>query len=172
MITVIPNQPIRFRNVADIDPSCECMGQNYCQLVQTFDPTQFQIKSSDLVTNGDFTANLDGWNVFEAIVVMLESIVNPSTGECDGEFEVSVSGGTGPYTYSIDGVTFQATGIFEDLCPDVYTVVVKDADGNEGSLIVNLDENVDCSQFADSTTDDLLTYNTNQFLNCNTDNFI
>ncbi len=40
----------------------------------------------------------------------------------------SVSGGTGPYTYSIDnGTTFQASNIFSGLAANSYSVIVKDA---------------------------------------------
>jgi hypothetical protein len=72
MITIIPNQPIRFQNADSIDESCMCLGQNFCQLINKNDNTQFQIEGSigdNLVTNGEFDENLDGWvydeNVFE-----------------------------------------------------------------------------------------------------------
>jgi hypothetical protein len=61
-ITIIPNQPIRFQNEDDIDTSCDCLGQGFCQLVNKNDATQFQIEATgDLVTNGTFDENLDGW---------------------------------------------------------------------------------------------------------------
>ncbi|MEL6303429.1 MAG: FISUMP domain-containing protein [Bacteroidota bacterium] len=43
------------------------------------------------------------------------------------EIEASGSGGEGPYTFSIDGVTFQNSGVFADLPLQDYTVTIKDA---------------------------------------------
>jgi hypothetical protein len=62
MITTIPNQPIRLQNSDDIDTSCDCLGQRFCQLINKNDTTQFQIESAtNLVTNGTFDEDLDGW---------------------------------------------------------------------------------------------------------------
>jgi hypothetical protein len=61
-ITIINNQPIRFQNIDSIDESCNCLGQGFCQLVNKNDATKFQIESTDLVTNGTFDENLDGWD--------------------------------------------------------------------------------------------------------------
>lgn len=156
MITVINNQPIRLRNINEIDESCECAGQLYSQLINRNDETQFQIKSSSLITNGNFDSDLDGWNVFAAIVIILESILDPSFGECDGELEVSASGGTGPYTYSIDGINFQVSTLFTGLCPGIYYIIAKDTEGNEGILEINLLESVNCSLYAGATIQDLI----------------
>lgn len=45
----------------------------------------------------------------------------------DGTITVTVTGGTEPYTYSIDGVNFQNDALFTDIIPGTYTVTVKDA---------------------------------------------
>ncbi|AKD03542.1 hypothetical protein PKOR_10875 [Pontibacter korlensis] len=48
----------------------------------------------------------------------------------DGSITVSgITGGTAPYTYSIDGVNFQASRTFEALVPGEYTITVKDTNG-------------------------------------------
>ncbi len=66
-ITIINNQPIRFQNSATIDVSCDCLGQEFCQLINQNDPTQFQIEGgANLVTNGTFNENLDGWEINES----------------------------------------------------------------------------------------------------------
>ncbi|HVV03925.1 MAG TPA: gliding motility-associated C-terminal domain-containing protein [Puia sp.] len=50
-------------------------------------------------------------------------------GKSDGSINVATSGGTGPYTYSRDGVHFQSSPVFSSLPVGSYTVTVKDASG-------------------------------------------
>ena len=50
-------------------------------------------------------------------------------GKSDGSLNVATSGGTGPYTYSRDGVNFQSSSVFSSLSVGSYTVTVKDAGG-------------------------------------------
>lgn len=51
-------------------------------------------------------------------------------GSCDGTLNVSVLGGTSPYTYALNGGTPQSSNIFTELCPGSGTVTVEDASGN------------------------------------------
>lgn len=44
----------------------------------------------------------------------------------DGRIEMVAIGGTAPYTYSIDGASFEPVGVFEDLESDEYDIVIKD----------------------------------------------
>ena len=168
MITPIPNQPIRLRDSNLIDTSCDCLGQRYCQLINIFDNTQFQIRSSNLVANGTFASSLDGWNVYLGITPELVSLINATIDNCDGSVVVSASGGTGPYEFSINGGTFQVSGTFTGLCPGNYYVTVKDADDNEGALFFQIFENVDCSLYAGATIQDLIDNNITlgQLYNC------
>jgi gliding motility-associated-like protein len=48
-------------------------------------------------------------------------------GSTNGSVTVSGSGGTGPYLYSINGGSFQASGTFNNLAAAVYTLRVQDA---------------------------------------------
>src|SRR5207244_11707792 len=50
-------------------------------------------------------------------------------GSSTGSVTVAGSGGTGPYSYAIDGVTFGISGTFNNLAAGPYTVTVKDANG-------------------------------------------
>lgn len=51
-------------------------------------------------------------------------------GLCDGSITLAGSGGNGgPFTYSIDGVIYQAGTTFNNLCAGVYNCTVKDALG-------------------------------------------
>jgi len=52
------------------------------------------------------------------------------SGQCTGEIDVTVSGGTGTLQYSNDnGVTFGLNNVFNNLCVGNYDVVVEDANG-------------------------------------------
>ncbi len=48
---------------------------------------------------------------------------------------INVMGGTAPYLYSIDGITFQSSPVFPNLTPGTYTVIIKDA--NDCTFITN-----------------------------------
>ncbi|WP_420578591.1 SprB repeat-containing protein [Ekhidna sp.] len=56
------------------------------------------------------------------------NIVNP---DCDteGSFTLEATGGTSPYSYSLDDGDFQSSGEFSNLVAKTYTVAVTDADG-------------------------------------------
>lgn len=52
---------------------------------------------------------------------------DPSCAGNDGEIDITVTGGSGSYEYSIDGgTTFQSTGVFTGLSAGTYDVVVND----------------------------------------------
>lgn len=57
-----------------------------------------------------------------------------------GIIEVMATGGTGPYTYTIDGGPGQNTGTFEGLSAGTYTLEVTDANGATSSISVTLTE--------------------------------
>jgi hypothetical protein len=53
----------------------------------------------------------------------------------NGSIQLFRTGGTGPYTYSLDGNFYQPGGLFSNLPPDYYTGYVKDSKGCIGQLI-------------------------------------
>ncbi len=55
--------------------------------------------------------------------------VNTTCSMANGSINATGSGTAGPYTYSIDGITFQAGGSFSNLAAGVYTIIVNDANG-------------------------------------------
>lgn len=170
-IIIIPNQPIRFRNIA-IPESCICMGQEFSQLINKDDQTQFQIKSTDQVINGDFTDNLDGWNVYVSISGIAITTNTSSPDICDGQVNITASGGTAPYTYSIDaGETFQSSNIFTGLCNENYSVIIKDSLGREGNVEFGLISNIVCGDYADSYLSDIDDIELSQINNCYLDDF-
>ena len=55
------------------------------------------------------------------------SKTNESCKGNDGSITVAASGGSGPYTYSLNGIYFQSSGTFNNLPADTYSVKVKDS---------------------------------------------
>lgn len=55
-------------------------------------------------------------------------------GESNGLIEVGAASGTPGYTYSIDGVNFQGSGLFEGLSAGTYTITAMDANGCTAEL--------------------------------------
>jgi len=64
-------------------------------------------------------------------------------GDTDGQISVLVNGGEGPYTYSLDDITYQNENVFYDLAPGSYSFFVKDSDGHKQKTnpIILLDPN-------------------------------
>ena len=63
---------------------------------------------------------------------------NTTCGNTTATITATGSATTAPYTYSIDGTTFQASGSFTALAAGVYTVTVKDANGCKSTKVVTL----------------------------------
>ena len=50
-------------------------------------------------------------------------------GACNGKISIQASSGTPPYTYTLNGVTSNNNGLFNQLCAGIYQIVVSDARG-------------------------------------------
>jgi hypothetical protein len=60
-----------------------------------------------------------------------------TTTNCDGSITVNASSGVAPYIYSINnGVTYQTSSIFNNLCPGTYTIITNDAINNRNSQTI------------------------------------
>jgi len=74
---------------------------------------------------------------------LIKSVVvaNATCGLADGSIIIAADNGVAPYQYSIDGFNFQSTGIFTNLPPDNYAVMVKDFTGKVAYRVVQLLKN-------------------------------
>ena len=52
----------------------------------------------------------------------------------DGSINVTVNNGTAPYQYSVDGINFQTSNVFNGLVPGNYTIYVTDSNATQGML--------------------------------------
>jgi hypothetical protein len=66
------------------------------------------------------------------------TITPASCGLNNGSVKLSATGGTPPYQYSKDGITFQTSDFFENLAVDTYTIIVKDNIGKTASTSVTI----------------------------------
>ncbi len=75
-------------------------------------------------------------------VTLTQNTVTPNTacGTPNGAFQVTASGGTAPYTYTVNS-TSNNNGIFSNLAGNTYTVNVTDANGCTGTLNVTVANN-------------------------------
>jgi gliding motility-associated-like protein len=64
--------------------------------------------------------------------------VNATCSNNDGTITATAINGTPPYLYSINGINFQASGIFSGLASNIYTVSVKDANNCIGNTNVTI----------------------------------
>lgn len=50
--------------------------------------------------------------------------------DCNGTLTVNTTGGVPPYLYSTNGVTFQSSNVFTNICPSTFGLTVKDSASN------------------------------------------
>jgi gliding motility-associated-like protein len=81
------------------------------------------LDANNCVVTGNVTVNSP-----TTLQIDLITPTNPScNGFADGQIDLTASGGTGPYTYSVDnGLTFQVGTNFSGLTSGIYNVVVQD----------------------------------------------
>ena len=71
------------------------------------------------------------------------SILKTNTSTCtnDGTIRITVSGGIAPFTYSLDGISYQSSNLFAGLAAGSYTAYAKDSKGCTGQTNVTLNLN-------------------------------
>lgn len=75
-------------------------------------------------------------------VSVTESHTNSSVCVNDGTLQLRPSGGVGPFTYSLDDVTYQASATFTGLAPTSYTGWAKDSKGCKSSVGITITSNI------------------------------
>jgi large repetitive protein len=73
---------------------------------------------------------------------LIGTIVSQTNVKCNGETTGATtaagSGGTSPYTYSIDGGPYQSSGLFENLAAGLHNIIVRDFNLCQNSIPVNI----------------------------------
>ena len=76
----------------------------------------------------------------DPIIGTVLSTTNEScSGSDDGAATITATGGTAPYTYSLDGAVAQANGTFNNISGGAHTVTIYDALNATGSINFNID---------------------------------
>lgn len=74
-----------------------------------------------------------------AISISITSSTDPlCNGDCNGSIVASATGGAGTLQYSIDGVNFQASGTFNNLCAGNYIITTQDINLCQNTAQVSL----------------------------------
>jgi hypothetical protein len=71
-------------------------------------------------------------------IVVAATKVDPTTGQSNGSITANATGGGNTYTYSINGVNFQASGTFSGLAAGTYTLTAKNPNGCIGTTQITL----------------------------------
>lgn len=171
-ITILRNQPIMFHLPSDTD--CGCNGKSFCQIISQTDPTQFQISSSDRVSNGSFDISLLPWISADAILMSSDTTNASSPTACDATATITATGYSGTIQFSLNGGAYQNApgGVLEytGLCGECYFVTAQDSTGNQSSIEFCADPDIVCGGYR--TTDSVLPFKTSQLLNCSTSDFV
>jgi subtilisin-like proprotein convertase family protein len=84
------------------------------------------------VIPGDLTLvvrDADGGEVTSTVTVLEPQILALNASAAGSTITATATGGTAPYEYSLNGGTPQSSGVFSNLAPGAYTIVVTDANG-------------------------------------------
>ncbi len=152
-------------------PSCSNSGDmfmNYMDYVNDDCMNAFSVEQGEymrLILNTSRASLLDAANTYcnAGSVPLVIELVNATDilcfGENNGTITVNASGGSGGYTYSIDGEPFQTSNVFINVGPGPHIITAQDSGGstvdidvviNEPTLIVaNVDTQTEVSCFGE-----------------------
>jgi gliding motility-associated-like protein len=71
-------------------------------------------------------------------LIVVATGTGTTCGTANGTITAVASGGTSPYSYSLDGINFQPAGVFTGLQSITYTITTKDASGATSSTSLTL----------------------------------
>jgi len=107
--------------------------------------------------------NIFGTMEFPELLISAVAITDcTAIGASDGSLEITAEGGDGSYTYSINGVDYQASNTFSGLSAGDYTVYVKDGEGTITTFDVTISQPIPEAYAEDVLTCDL----TEESLDC------
>ena len=99
-------------------------------LITNLCPNTYTLKVTD--GNGCITTKTTSITQPTPISVVITSVSPTCNGQCNGSINVVPSGGTGPYTYTLQptvGAAITTNPPFTNLCAGSYTLTVKDSKG-------------------------------------------
>jgi hypothetical protein len=84
----------------------------------------------------------EDWTILQPNEIVVSPVASSTTtcGGSDGALEANLSGGVGPFQFSLDGVNFQASNVFNGLAAGDYTVYIKDANDCQVSTVVKVND--------------------------------
>lgn len=99
--------------------------------------------TTTVTVSDDNGCNIDQDIIVTEPVALLgtASTVLSCNGAANGSITISITGGTSPFEYSLDGVTFQDSELFENLTPATYSISIIDASGCTTTVVTIVDEN-------------------------------
>ncbi len=75
------------------------------------------------------------------IVLTVHTVIDVlCAGTNTGGFEANATGGIGPYNYTVNGFTYQQSGVFSNLSAGTYQLLVVDAAGCQASATIDIDQ--------------------------------
>ena len=74
-------------------------------------------------------------------------------GGADGSLTVSGTGGSAPYQYSIDGISFSGLGVFSGLTAGTYDAIIRGVDGCSDTMSVTITEPTELMPVTSATDD-------------------
>lgn len=147
---VVGQTPPMFLNVASID-NVTCNGSNDGKVDVTVNGgtppytflwnTNATTEDINELPGGVYTVTVTDANgcsetitatVTEAPALVVNANITGSVtcaGGSNAMITVSVNGGVGPYTYSLNGAAYQVDSVFRNLAPGTYVISVRDAEG-------------------------------------------